>query len=251
MEACYQRLGAGETEQDILRACRAEQDRKRLRLLGMGMETPDLLRVATAQALEAAHLYSQAGEVRAGGVAARDTRGPRERADPRGGSSSRGADEEVRMRPERVIYRRRYLGPSPENLTVGIITDGRHYESLSLPRPTPFVVVVERSWGPATLCTLDGLRFKTEVPWRIAAASEVPTDIQEAFDQMVDASLDRLEAAEAEQRVAAMWQGHGKFDARAALHCSQAFRDALLAAVLAEIQRRGLLFPMPTPRRHR
>lgn len=69
MEACYQRLGAGETEQDILRACRAEQDRKRLRLLGMGMETPDLLRVATAQALEAAHLYSQAGEVRAGDAA--------------------------------------------------------------------------------------------------------------------------------------------------------------------------------------
>lgn len=149
------------------------------------------------------------------------------------------------MRPERVIYRRRYVGPSPENLTVGIISDGRCYESLATSGPTPFIVVVERSSGPATICTLDGLRFKSAVPWRIAAAAEVPADIQEVFDQMVDASLDRLEAAEAEQRVATVWQRYGKLDARAALHCSQAFRDAMLEGVFAEIRRRGLTFPAP------
>ncbi len=149
------------------------------------------------------------------------------------------------MRPDRVIYRRRYVGPSPENLTVGIISDGRHYESLTIPRPIPFVVIIEESSGPATVCTLDGIRFKTSVPWRIASADEVPTDIQEAFDQMVDASLDRLETAEAERRVLMSWQRYGKFDARTALHCSKEFREGLLASVLAEIRRRGIAVPAP------
>jgi len=63
LELCYQRLGAGETERDILRACWAEQDRKRQNLLGMGLHGPALLRAATARALEAAQLYPQAAEV--------------------------------------------------------------------------------------------------------------------------------------------------------------------------------------------
>lgn len=150
------------------------------------------------------------------------------------------------LTPKRVLYRRRYLGEGiegPENLTVAVIANGGRYESISLPEPTPFLVVVEPSAGPTRLCTIDGLPFRAAVPWRYADLNEVPGHIQELFDQMVDASLDRLETAEAERRVAETWRRYGKLDRRAALHCSKAFRDAMLERVLAEIRRRGLVYP--------
>lgn len=153
------------------------------------------------------------------------------------------------LTPRNVIYRRRYLDDGierAENLTVGILKNGVRYESIALPQLTSFIVVVEPNCGPISICTLDGIRFRSALAWRFADAREVPGDIQELFDRMVDESIDRLETAEAERRVSATWQKYGKFDARAALHCSQAFRDKMLARLLAEIRHRGLVFPTPT-----